>query len=279
MPVIIAGVLNVTPDSFSDGGRFASVDSAVAAGLAMVDAGADWIDIGGESTRPNAEPVSERDEIQRVVPVIERLAPLLERRARISIDTYKAATARAALGAGATLVNDVSGGLLDPSILEVAAQAGAGTILGHLRGQPATMMADVHFKDVVAEVALELKARIAAARAVGCTEVYADPGIGFGKRLDHNLALLGALPELCTQLGVPIMVGVSRKRFIGDLTGQPVDRRIFGTAAAVAAAVLGGAVAVRVHDVREMADVIKVADAIASTRLRHEKHYNGGRDD
>lgn len=272
MPVIIAGVLNVTPDSFSDGGRYASVESAVAAGLAMAEAGAHWIDVGGESTRPNAAPVAESEEIRRVVPVIERLAQALGQRVRVSVDTYKAGTARAALDAGATIVNDVSGGALDPVILEVAAKSGAGVILGHLRGLPATMMANVHFEDVVAEVIAELGDRIAAARAAGCREIWADPGIGFGKTLEHNLRLLASLAELRGRLGVPIMVGVSRKRFIGDLTGQPVNQRAFGTAGAVAAAVLGGAAAVRVHDVREMGDVVKVAEAIASARLAS---YNG----
>jgi dihydropteroate synthase len=272
MPVIIAGVLNFTPDSFSDGGRFCSVETAVAAGLAMACAGANWIDVGGESTRPNAAPVAEAEEIRRVVPVIERLAQALEQRARISIDTYKAGTARAALAAGATIVNDVSGGALDPEILEVAARAGAAVILGHLRGQPATTMANVHFQNVVAEVGAELGDRIAAARAAGCREIWADPGIGFGKTLEHNLRLLAGLSELRARLGVPLMVGVSRKRFIGELTGQPVDQRAFGTAGAVAAAVLAGATAVRVHDVREMGDVVKVAEAIASARLAS---YNG----
>jgi dihydropteroate synthase len=276
MPVIIAGVLNLTPDSFSDGGRFASVDDAAAAGQAMVEAGAHWIDVGGESTRPDAQPVVESEEIRRVVPVIEELVRRLGQRARISIDTYKAGTASAALGAGATIVNDISGGAMDPSILQVAARAGAGVVLGHLRGRPATMMTNVHFDDVVAEVSAELGHRIAAARSAGCKEIWADPGIGFGKGLAHNLRLLASLAGLRDQLGVPLMVGVSRKRFIGDLTGQPVRQRVFGTAAAVTAAILGGAAAVRVHDVAEMADVIKVAEAIANARPAQEKHYNGG---
>jgi len=210
MPVIIAGVLNLTPDSFSDGGRFASLESAVAAGLAMAVAGAQWIDLGGESTRPFAAPVAENEEIRRVVPVIERLAELLDGSARISIDTYKAGTARAALAAGATIVNDVSGGLLEPSILDEVARAGAAVVLGHLRGLPATMMENVSFQDVVAEVTLELGERVAAARSAGCGEIFADPGIGFGKKLEHNLRLLAALPELGDRLGVRIMVGVSQ---------------------------------------------------------------------
>jgi dihydropteroate synthase len=274
MPIIVAGALNLTPDSFSDGGQFATLESAVAAGLAMVDAGAQWIDVGGESTRPNAEPVSEVEEIRRVVPVIEELAKRLAGRARISIDTYKSGTARAALAAGATVVNDISGGAMDPAVPAVAARSGAAVVLGHLRGRPATMMADIHFDDVVGEVATELGERVAAARAAGCKEIWADPGIGFGKELTHNLQLLGNLAVLRERLGVPLLVGVSRKRFIGDLTGQPVARRIFGTAAAVASAVLGGAEAVRVHDVKEMLDVVRVAGAIASVRFGAEKHYN-----
>jgi dihydropteroate synthase len=272
MPVIIAGVLNLTPDSFSDGGRFSSVESAVAAGLAMARAGAFWIDVGGESTRPHAEPVHESEEIRRVVPVIERLAGELGPRARISVDTYKAGTANAALAAGASIVNDVSGGMLDPSILNVAARANAGVVLGHLRGHPATMMDGVHFDDVLAEVAAELGQRVAAARAVGCAEIWADPGIGFGKEMSHNLSLLAQLPSLRDRLGVPLMVGVSRKRFIGDLTGRPVAERAFGTAAAVTAAILGGAAVVRVHDVPEMSDVVKVAEAISSAG---RAGYNG----
>lgn len=278
MPVIIAGVLNLTPDSFFDGGRLTTVESAVAAGLAMVEAGARWIDIGGESTRPHAEPVPEDEEIRRVVPVVEQLAKKLGGRARLSIDTYKAGTARAALASGATVVNDISAGAMDAAMLSVAAEADAAIILGHLRGRPATMMANVHFDDVVVEVAAELSRRIAAARAAGCREIWADPGIGFGKELRHNLELLGNLASLRERLGVPLMVGVSRKRFIGDLTGQPVARRSFGTAAAVASAVLGGAEAVRVHDVAEMLDVVRVAEAIASARLGGEKHYNVRRD-
>jgi dihydropteroate synthase len=261
--VLIVGVLNVTPDSFSDGGRFGGVEEAVAAGVRMVEEGAQWIDVGGESTRPGAVAVPEEEERGRVVPVIAALAARLGGRARISIDTYKAGTARAALEAGTTVVNDVSGGLLDPGILEAAARAGAAIVVGHLRGAPAKMMEEVRFGDVVAEVGDELAARVAAARAAGCAEVWADPGIGFGKHLPHNLALLAGLPRLCGRVGVPLMVGVSRKRFIGELTGRPASERAFGTAAAVAAAVLGGARAVRVHDVGPMADVVRVAAAIA----------------
>jgi dihydropteroate synthase len=266
MPVLIVGVLNLTPDSFSDGGRFASLDEAVDAGVRMAEQGAHWIDVGGESTRPGAVPVAEAEEVDRVVPAIRALHARLGGRVRISIDTYKANTARAALTAGATVVNDISGGLLDPGILGVAARAGATVVLGHLRGRPATMMSEIHFDDVVAEVTQELAQRIVAARAAGCAEIWVDPGIGFGKTTAHNLRLLGDLAVLRGALGVPVMVGVSRKRFVGDLTGRPVDARAFGTAAAVAAVVMAGADAVRVHDVAEMHDVACVAEAIAKAR-------------
>jgi dihydropteroate synthase len=263
---ILVGVLNVTPDSFSDGGKYASVDAAVDAGARLVDEGAAWIDVGGESTRPGAAVVSEAEEIARVVPVIRALTARLGGRARISIDTYKAGTARAALAAGASVVNDISGGLLDPPILTAAAGSGAVVVLGHLRGQPATMMNDINFQDVVREVGDELQQRIEAARAGGCTHIWADPGIGFGKRTPENLALLAGLRGLCARWGVPVMVGVSRKRFLGELTGRPPEERAFGTAAAVAAAVLGGASALRVHDVAVMSDVVRVAAAIAAAK-------------
>jgi dihydropteroate synthase len=260
---LIAGVLNCTPDSFSDGGKYKTPEDAVAAGVRMAEEGASWIDVGGESTRPGATPVSPEEEQTRVLPVIKGLRRRLTKTIRISVDTYKASTARAAVAAGASLINDISGGLLEPEILAVAGSAGVGVVLGHLRGTPAKMMEDVHFDDAVAEVRDELLARIAAARAAGCTEVWCDPGIGFGKKLEQNLALLRALPELRTALGVPLMVGVSKKAFIGQITGKPTRERAFGTAAAVTAVVLRGAAAVRVHDVASMRDVVKVATALA----------------
>ncbi len=262
MPCLLVGVLNVTPDSFSDGGRYVSVDDAINAGARMVDDGADWLDIGGESTRPRSQPVPQSEEIARVVPVLSGLRARLGDRARLSIDTYKSGTAGAALAAGATIVNDISGGLLDPALLGVAADAGAAVVLGHLRGEPATMMDAIAFDDVVADVGAELEARIAAARAAGLREIWADPGIGFGKRAEHSLALLRALPALGARWRVPVMVGVSRKSFIGQITGKPAHERIFGTAAAVAACVAGGASAVRIHDVAEMRDVVRVAEAL-----------------
>jgi dihydropteroate synthase len=208
--------------------------------------------------------VPETEEIARVVPVIRELTARLPATVRVSVDTYKAATARAALAAGATAINDVSGGLLDAEILRVAAAGHAAMVVGHLRGQPADMQAHVHFDNVVDEVADELSSRVAAARAAGCREVWADPGIGFGKHLDHNLRLLKHLARVRARVGVPIMVGVSRKRFIGDVTGRSATERIFGTAAAVAVAIMNGADAVRVHDVAAMRDVVRVAEAIAA---------------
>jgi dihydropteroate synthase len=229
----------------------------------MAEEGADWIDVGGESTRPGAIPVPEEEERARVVPVIEGLRARLGEGVKISIDTYKAGTARAALGVGARVVNDISGGGLDGRILEVAAGAGADIVLGHLRGAPATMMEGIAFADVVREVGDELAARIEAARAAGCRAIWADPGIGFGKTLEHNVALIRALPALRARVGVPMFVGVSRKAFVGKLTGKAAGERLFGTAAAVTAAVLGGADAVRVHDVGAMRDVVRVAEALA----------------
>jgi dihydropteroate synthase len=261
---LIVGVLNCTPDSFSDGGKYGSVEAAVEAGVRMAGEGADWIDVGGESTRPGSTPVPEQEEQARAIPVIEALRARLGSTIRISIDTYKAGTARAALAAGAGMVNDISGGRLDRRILDVAAEAGADVVLGHMRGVPATMMEGIAFTDVVREVGDELAASIQAARAAGCRDIWADPGIGFGKTLEHNIALIRALPALRERLGVPLLLGVSRKAFVGKLTGKPAGDRLFGTAAAVAAVVLGGADALRVHDFGAMCDVVRVAEALAA---------------
>ncbi len=259
----IVGVLNVTPDSFSDGGKHSSPDDAVESAMQMVHAGAHWVDVGGESTRPGAAVLSQADECARVLPVIQALAARLNGQALISIDTYKAQTARAAVAAGAHIINDVSGGLMDSGLLPAAAQLGVPVVLGHMRGAPQTMMNEVHFEDVLAEVTHELAQRVAAARAAGCQHIWVDPGIGFGKRLAENLILLRHLPALMQAVGAPVMVGVSRKRFIGELTGQPVGARGYGTAAAVALAVAAGVHAVRVHDVGPTRDVVSVAMAIS----------------
>jgi len=254
--VTIVGVLNLTPDSFSDGGRWlqessprADVDGAVLEARRLEAAGAHVIDVGGESTRPGAREVAAHEEIARVRPVIEALAKATH--LPISIDTRKAAVAQAALEAGASVVNDVSGGEFDPELLEVAARAGAVLILGHLRGIPATMQDDPRFDDVLAEGGDELAARIARAVAAGVrTErIVVDPGLGFGKRHEDNLALLARAGELAARLDRPLLVGPSRKSFLGRRTGAPVEARDTATVAACAIAVFAGAHALRVHDV------------------------------
>lgn len=254
--VTIVGVLNATPDSFSDGGRWVAdvlaptdVTGATRAGLALEAAGAHLLDVGGESTRPGAAEVPVALEVDRVVPLIESLAKAS--RLPISVDTRKAAVARAALAAGASLVNDVSGGRFDPALLDEVARAGATVILGHLRGVPATMQDAPQFDDVVGEVGDELAERVAAAEAAGIApgRIVVDPGIGFGKRLEDNLALLARVGALRARLGRPVLVGPSRKAFLGALTGDPVEARGAATVAACAVAVFAGADALRVHDV------------------------------
>lgn len=267
--VTIVGVLNVTPDSFSDGGRWVAgadarpdVEGAIRAAHALAAAGAHVLDVGGESTRPGAAEVPVERELARVLPVVESLAKSM--RLPISIDTRKAAVARAALEAGASVVNDVSGGRFDPGLLEVVAQAGATVILGHLRGVPATMQDDPRFDDVIGEVGEELAARVADAEAAGVARerIAVDPGIGFGKRLEDNLALLARTGELRARLGFPLLVGPSRKAFLGTLTGDPVERRDTATVAACAVAVFAGADGLRVHDVAGAVRAAVVARAL-----------------
>jgi dihydropteroate synthase len=251
----IVGILNVTPDSFSDGGRVWSsegrvdLERAVAAGLSLVRDGAHVIDVGGESTRPGAPAVSEDEEIDRTVPVVEALAKATA--APISIDTRKSSVARAALEAGARIVNDVSGLRHDPHLAKVAARASATLVLGHLRGEPATMQARVVFEDCLREVSDELAESVEIARRAGVLRerLVVDPGIGFGKRLRHNLALLANLGVLRERLDLPLLVGPSRKAFLGELTGEPVAERDRATEAVCAIAVFAGADGVRVHDV------------------------------
>ena len=261
----IMGIVNVTPDSFSDGGRYATPDAAIAHGLALVKQGADLLDVGGESTRPGAAPVSEADELQRVVPVIEGLrgcgVPL-------SVDTMKATVARAAIAAGASVVNDV-GGLRDDAMIDVLAETGASACVMHMQGEPRTMQHAPTYDDVSSEVldALELALRRAEARGVARSRLWVDPGIGFGKTGEHNLFLLRHVAEL-RLLGVPVLVGVSRKRFLGALVGdKPAPERVVASAAAAAIVAATGAVdVVRVHDVTETKDALAVADAIRLAR-------------
>lgn len=248
--VTVIGVVNVTPDSFSDGGRFDRVDAVLAHAAALERDGAHVLDLGGESTRPGAATVPAALEIARVVPAIEALAKATA--LAISIDTRKAAVAEAALAAGATVVNDVSGGRHDPAILTVAAERGADLLLGHLRGEPATMQAAPRFDDVVAEVTAELAESVERALAAGVARerIAVDPGIGFGKELGHNLALLARVGEIRAALAASVVVGPSRKSFLGRITGDPVESRDEATVAACAIAVFAGANAIRVHDVR-----------------------------
>jgi dihydropteroate synthase len=255
----ILGILNVTPDSFSDGGRFEGVEQAAAHAEAMAAEGADVIDVGGESTRPGASPVGEAEELRRVLPVIRRIRGL----APISIDTTKAAVAAAALEAGAAIVNDVSGATRDGSMLRVVAQHGAGIILMHRRGTPQTMQRLARYRDVVAEVKRFLSGRIEAALAAGIARgaIAVDPGIGFAKTLRHNLVLLAHTSEIAA-LGFPVVIGVSRKGFVGRLLDQPAEQRLEGTIAASLIAVAGGARGIRVHDVAPVARALRVARAI-----------------
>jgi dihydropteroate synthase len=257
----LMGVVNVTPDSFSDGGLAFDRDAAVARAEALVAEGADLLDLGGESTRPGAAEVPEDEELRRVVPVVERL------RARgvtapISVDTRKAAVARAALGAGADLVNDVSA-LADPGMAAVLVERGAPAVLMHMRGTPADMARHATYRDVVAEVEAELAAALARAVAAGVPEerIVLDPGLGFAKTAPQSLALLAALPRL-RRLGRPLLVGPSRKSFIGHVTGAPAPQRLPGTLAAVTACVLAGVEFVRVHDVAPARQAALVAAAI-----------------
>ncbi len=255
---LVMGVLNVTPDSFSDGGKFLDVERAVEHAHAMARAGADIIDIGGESTRPGAALVTAEEEMRRVIPVIERLGGLI-----VSVDTTKAAVAEKALAAGARIVNDISALRFDVRMAKVVRDAGAGLVLMHMQGTPQTMQENPHYEDVVAEVRAFLAERIAVAEAHGVarSQIAVDPGIGFGKTVQHNLELLAHLAEF-RSLGCPILVGPSRKSFIGQLLGRRSDERLWGTAATVAWAVTQGANIVRVHDVTEMADVVKMCDAL-----------------
>ncbi len=252
------GVVNVTPDSFSDGGRYLGAEQAIAHGLSLREAGADILDIGGESTRPGAEAVPPQAELDRVLPVIEGLR---ESGAAISVDTSKPEVMRAAIAAGADLVNDVCA-LSEPGALAAVAQSAVGLCLMHMQGQPRTMQANPQYVDVVAEVAAYLGQRVAAAQAAGIARerILIDPGFGFGKSLDHNLALLRALPRLASI--APVLAGLSRKSMLGLITGRPVEDRLAASLAAALAAVARGAAVVRVHDVKETVDALKVWAAI-----------------
>jgi dihydropteroate synthase len=257
---VVMGVLNVTPDSFSDGGRFFSVGAAVEHGLRLVGEGAALIDVGGESTRPGAEPVDTREELRRVLPVIERLRASTT--AIISVDTSKAEVMRAAAGAGAGMINDVRS-LREPGALEAAAASGCAVCLMHMQGEPRTMQDSPTYRDVVAEVRQFLEARVEACLAAGLSaeRIVLDPGFGFGKTLAHNLELLRRLQDLSAS-GFPILAGLSRKSTVGALTGRPPDERIHGSVALAVIAALNGARILRVHDVVATVDALKVVEAV-----------------
>ena len=260
---LVMGVLNVTPDSFSDGGQFFSLAGALAHAEQMIDEGADIIDIGGESTRPGSNFVSEEEELCRVIPVIERLANLS---APISIDTTKPEVARIALEAGAEIVNDISGLRFDQTIAEVAAAAKAGIVLMHSRGTPKDMQQMPPMQNALAEVSSALTESVALAEKIGVARksIAIDPGIGFGKTVEQNVELIAELDQLAQQFpGMPILIGTSRKSFLGKLlNGAPADERVHGTTASIVAAVLKGAHIVRVHEVKSAVEAIKIADAI-----------------
>lgn len=260
------GVLNVTPDSFSDGGEFFGPEAAIERALEMERDGADLIDVGAESTRPGSEAVSEQEELRRLLPVLQGLRGRLK--LPISIDTRNAEVAEAALNAGAQLINDVSGLKHDPRIAEVAAEHKVPLILMHMRGEPGTMQKKPFARNVLLDVAKGLRSSVAQARKAGVSksQIVLDPGIGFGKSYDQNYELLRKLPQLA-ELDFPLLVGTSRKGFLGKTLGRdgqsaPPEKRIWGTAATVAASILQGAHIVRVHDVAEMVQVARVADCV-----------------
>ena len=259
---LVMGILNITPDSFSDGGLHLDPQRAIEKGLRMAEEGADILDIGGESTRPGADAVDADEEMRRVLPVIEGLAARTD--AVLSIDTYKASVAREAVARGAGIINDISGLQYDPALARVAAETGAALILMHTRGRSREMYERAVYDDVVAEVRTELEAAMERATGAGVKReaLVLDPGFGFAKRAEHSFTLLAALPALAAA-GRPILSGPSRKSFLKDAIGErmPADRE-WGTAAAVAASVLFGAHIVRVHDVRAMADVVRVSDRL-----------------
>jgi dihydropteroate synthase len=262
---LVMGILNVTPDSFSDGGRYAELDAAVARAREMVAQGADMIDIGGESTRPGSLPVPEAQQIARVIPVIQQIRR--EHSIPISIDTTRSAVAAAALDAGADIVNDISAGLDDPQMLPLVARRKVPVVLMHMQGKPLTMQVNPTYTDVVGEVKKFLFERLVYAKTIGIdpADVVLDPGFGFGKTLAHNMELMRELPALKT-LDCPLLVGVSRKKFIGAITGETGDRLI-GTSAAIAWCSANGAAIVRVHDVAAAVMVTRVIRAVRGSKV------------
>ncbi len=258
----IMGILNVTPDSFSDGGKFYETNKAIEQGIKIAEEGADFIDIGGESTRPGSESISADEEIKRVVPIIEALSKKIS--IPISIDTYKASVAEKALQAGAVIVNDISAMTFDEQMPDIVAKYNAGVILMHIKDKPKTMQVNPSYENVTREVKDFLKDRVEKTKLSGINQIIIDPGIGFGKKLEHNLQLIRELKSF-VELECPILIGASRKSFIGTILDLPPNERLEGTAAIVTASILNGANIVRVHDVKEIKRVAMVTDAL---RLR-----------
>jgi dihydropteroate synthase len=266
---VVVGILNVTPDSFSDGGDFLDLEAAALHAAAMLDEGAGILDLGGESTRPGSDPVSHEEEIRRVIPVVERILSVRPE-AMISVDTYRAGTATAALEAGARLINDVTALRGDPRMAYVVGEAACPVILMHMQGEPKTMQKEPHYEDVVREVRdfLAERAEYAVDAGVRPENIVVDPGIGFGKNLEHNLDLLHNLDAI-VDLGFPVLIGASRKRFIGSITGvQEAKERIFGTVVTTVLAYERGATFFRVHDVRANYEALAVAAAVLDTSGR-----------
>ncbi len=261
----VMGVLNVTPDSFSDGGSYFDPERALEHARRLVEGGADIIDIGGESTRPGAAQVSEEEEGRRILPLVERLAG--EPGMILSVDTYKADVARKAIAAGAHMINDISGLRFDPHMAAVIAETGVPVVLMHIKGTPRDMQKDPAYEDLMGEIVSCLEESMAIARAAGVKEeqIIIDPGIGFGKRLQDNLDILKNLAELKV-LGRPVLLGTSRKSFIGTILGLPVEERLEGTGATVAVSIMNGAHIIRVHDVGEMVRVARMTDAVVQRR-------------
>jgi dihydropteroate synthase len=261
---LVVGILNVTPDSFSDGGLNFEPSRAIDRALEMESEGADIIEVGGESTRPGSERLQARDELARILPVVRGLAGKL--RIPLAVDTYKADVAEASIGEGASIINDVSALRFDPAIADVAARERAALVLMHMRGEPKTMQQLAPSPDIFAEIEADIDAAILVAESSGVAreQIIVDPGIGFGKTLDQNLAIINHLNRF-EVFDLPLMIGMSRKSFIGKLTGRVEGERVMGTAASAAAAIIRGAHLIRVHDVREMVEVARVTDSL----LRH----------
>jgi dihydropteroate synthase len=262
---VVMGILNVTPDSFSDGGRYVDVEQATRQGIFMAGEGADIIDIGGESSRPGAQPVSSEEELDRILPVVSRLSREMNK--LISIDTVKAEVARRALEAGAHIINDISGMTRDRAMVDVVNEYTAGLVIMHMQGNPQTMQESPLYDDVVTEVSDFLCHRMDEAVKAGLNpdQIVVDPGIGFGKSLEHNLDLLRNVDVIGKKTGRPVLIGVSRKRFIGTITGREVNERLAGSLAAITYAIGRGARIIRVHDVKDSCDIARMIDTLKST--------------